>query len=154
MISELSDSDSRVRRILSSSSERSSSIQVFMLPFLLRSLLYLRGFERITKLEVIIQKNLHPVSSCRFKLDVHKEFNAGGVGFLVREPDFDVFSFDQDRVSVRFQNAAALGELSAATAPAIDPLKTERLDHSSHESVVPDTVLPSAQNEARVGLER
>ena len=54
--------------------------------------------------------------------------------------------------------ASSIAPISAhitkATAPAIDPLKTERLDHSSHESVVPDTVLPSAQNEAREGLER
>ena len=54
--------------------------------------------------------------------------------------------------------ASSIAPISAhiakAKAPAIDPLKTERLDHSSHDSVVPDTILPSAQNEARVGLER
>ena len=43
--------------------------------------------------------------------------------------------------------------ITKAKAPPIHPLKTERLDHSSHQSVIPNRVLPSAQNEAGAGLE-
>jgi len=43
--------------------------------------------------------------------------------------------------------------ITKAKAPPIHPLKTERLDHLSHQSVIPNRVLPSAQNEAGAGLE-
>ena len=67
------------------------------------------------------------------------------------------FSAELERQS-SVLSASSIAPISAlitkARAPAIDPLKTERLNHSSHQSVIPDIVLPSAQNEARVGLER
>ncbi len=66
------------------------------------------------------------------------------------------FSAELERQSSML-SANSIAPISAhitkATAPAIDPLKTERLDHSSHQSVIPNRVLPSAQNEAGAGLE-
>ena len=66
------------------------------------------------------------------------------------------FSAELERQSsmLSANSIAPIGaHITKATAPPIHPLKTERLDYSSHQSVIPNRVLPSAQNEAGAGLE-